>query len=366
MIWHRRGFLIAGGAAAALAMLPRRAAAQERFIKEAGPWRKFEIVTRLDMPKPKGRVQAWVPVPSIEDADWSKPAGSTWDTNAKTVELKTAGPTKAAFVHLQWAEGETAPYAEVSSDISTRDRFTDFTRPRKVTALTDEERAIYTEALHRPPGEDAIKETVARITENAKTDLGKAKAIYEWLAAGHQCGSETTASILKADVWGINLLYVRLARSAGLPARAIYGLRVAPSEFGFASLGVDSNSVTTAQHCRAEVWLEDYGWTPVDPADVCKVAREEPPAKAPQPDVKVVSARLTLFGAWEGNWLPYNMASDVTLPGFDPVEGQPAPARPQRSVANLMYPLAETDDGLLDGRSSDGFKYAITVNELPA
>ncbi len=365
MILDRRGFLRVGGAAAALAALPRQITAQERFIKEPGPWRKFEIVTRLDIAKPEGRVQAWVPVPSIEDADWSKPADSTWETNAETVKVKTAGSTKAAFVHLQWAEGELAPHAEISSEISTRDRFTDFTRPRKVTPLTDEERAIYTEALQRPPGEDAIRRTVGRITENAKTDLGKAKAIYEWLAGGHQCNGETTASILKGDVWGINLLYVRLARSAGLPARAIYGLRVAPSEFGYSSLGVETESVTTAQHCRAEVWLEDYGWTPVDPADVCKVAREEPPAETPQPDVKVVSARLTLFGAWEGNWLPYNMANDVTLPGFDPVEGKPMPARPEHSVPNLMYPLAETDAGLLEGRSSDGFKYAITVKELP-
>jgi transglutaminase-like putative cysteine protease len=366
MTLDRRGFLTGSGAVAALAALPRRAAAQERFIKEPGPWRKFELTTRLDIAKPEGRVQAWVPVPSVEDADWSKPAGSTWKTNAKVAELKAAGPTKAVFVHLQWAEGEPAPYAEIASDISTRDRSTDFSRPRKITALTDEERATYTAPMQKIAGDEGVRQLSASITENAKTDLGKAKAIYEWLAGSRQCSGETTASVLDGGLTSLNMLYVRLARAAGLPARVIYGLRIAPSQFGYASLGVASTLVTKAQHSRAEVWLEDYGWTPVDPADVCRVIREEPLAEAPSADVKVVSARLTLFGAWEGNWLAYNMASNVMLPGFDPLEGERVKKGRPRSVANLMYPLAETAAGLRDGRAPDSFRYVITAKELPA
>ena len=366
MTLDRRGFLRLGGAAAALAMLPRRAAAQERFIKEAGPWRRFEIVTRLDIAKPEGRVQAWVPVPSVEDADWSKPLGSAWKTNAKIAKLKRAPQSGAAMVHLQWAEGEPAPYAEISSDFSTRDRSTDFSRPRKVTPLTEEERKLYTAVQPQPRDEDLVRRTAARIIENAKTDLGKAKAIYEWLAGGRECGAEAAASGLGGSLPDINMLYVRLAHAAGLPARTIYGLRIAPSQFGYTSLGAKSGVVTRAQHCRAEVWLEDYGWMPVDPADVCKVVKEEPPAAAPTPDAKIVSARLTLFGAWEGNWLAYNMASNITLPGFDPLNGEPPQAKPQHSVSSLMYPQAETAAGLLDCRDPDTFKYAIAAKELPA
>ena len=72
----------------------------------------------------------------------------------------------------------------------------------------------------------------------------------------------------------LNGLYVGLARAAGLPARDVYGLRVAPSRFGYVSLGVRSHIVTKAQHCRAEVYLNDLGWVPVDPADVRKVMLE--------------------------------------------------------------------------------------------
>ena len=34
--------------------------------------------------------------------------------------------------------------------------------------------------------------------------------------------------------------------------------------------------ITKSQHCRAEFFAEGIGWVPVDPADVRKVALEEP------------------------------------------------------------------------------------------
>ena len=72
----------------------------------------------------------------------------------------------------------------------------------------------------------------------------------------------------------LNALFVGLARASGLPARDLYGLRVAPST-QFPSLGRAGGNVTTAQHCRAEVWADSYGWIPVDPADVRKLMLEE-------------------------------------------------------------------------------------------
>jgi len=57
----------------------------------------------------------------------------------------------------------------------------------------------------------------------------------------------------------LNALYVGLARAAGLPARDVYGIRIAKSEMGYKSLGTSSEIVTKAQHCRAEVYLSGYG-----------------------------------------------------------------------------------------------------------
>src|SRR2546426_12845407 len=73
----------------------------------------------------------------------------------------------------------------------------------------------------------------------------------------------------------INALFVGLVRSVGVAARDIYGIRVAPSVFGYKALGAGSANISKAQHCRAEGFLKDYGWVDIDPAGVTKVAREK-------------------------------------------------------------------------------------------
>ena len=139
-----------------------------------------------------------------------------------------------------------------------------------------------------------------------------------------------------------------------MQAQDVKGLRIAPSAFGFKALGAGSPNVTRAQHCRAEVYLQDYGWVAMDPADVTKVAREETAewVKIDHPVVRAV--RPKLFGAWEGNWAAYNMAHDVALPH----------AREKDTLGFFMYPQAETAEGRLDSLDPDNFKYTITSREV--
>ena len=125
----------------------------------------------------------------------------------------------------------------------------------------------------------------------------------------------------------LNALYVGLARAAGLPARHVYGLRIAKSDLGYKSLGPATEVCTKGQHCRAEVYLTGYGWVPVDPADVRKVVLEEPPGNLPLDHEMVKKARTRLFGSWEMNWMAYNFGHDVALPGSS---GKP--------VGYFMYP----------------------------
>ena len=151
----------------------------------------------------------------------------------------------------------------------------------------------------------------------------------------------------------LNALSAGLARAAGLPARDIYGLRVAPSKFGYRSLGASSSNVTKAQHCRAEVYLSGFGWVPMDPADVRKVILEEPPGNLQLDDPKVIAVREALFGSWEGNWLAFNFGNEIALPG---AQGP--------LVDFLMYPEAETGGERLDCLDADSFKYVIVSREL--
>ena len=195
--------------------------------------------------------------------------------------------------------------------------------------------------------------------------MEKAQAIYEWIVDNtfrdpkvRGCGRGDIRVMLETGYLGgkcadLNALYVGLARAAGLPARDVYGIRVAKSELGYKSLGASSQKVSKAQHCRAEVYLTHFGWVPVDPADVRKVVLEEPPGNRPLDDEMVASARKRLFGSWEMNWMAYNFAQDVELPGSTGTK-----------LPFLMYPQAQTAGRMLDSLDPDSFAYEITAKEI--
>ncbi|AXK81090.1 transglutaminase domain-containing protein [Pseudolabrys taiwanensis] len=365
MNFDRRTLLKAGAAVSLAAGLPRFASASG-FNPQPGAWRTFEIVTKLEIAKPEGKTQAWVPVPAVNEADWFKSLGSEWTTNG-TASLKREAKYGAEFVHVEWKDGEASPVIQVVSRMSTRDRAADLTGSGNAPALSDAARKHYTEGTELIPTDGIVKQTAEKITAGAKTDLDKARAIYEWVVDNtfrdpktRGCGIGDIASMLKTgNLSGkcadLNALYVGLARASGLPARDVYGIRVAPSKFGYKSLGAGSAVITKAQHCRAETFIAGIGWIASDPADVRKVVLEEPPGNLAIDNPKVVDARKALLGAWEGNWLAYNFAHDVALPGSSGPK-----------LGFLMYPQAECGPNRLDCLDPDTFKYTITAKEVTA
>lgn len=364
MSCNRRAFLQAGAAASALAALPGTSMAAD-FAPRPGAWRRFEITTRVEIPGPAKATQAWIPMPSVSEPAWFRSESSEWSTNAATSKPARDDTYGAEMLHVVWSDGETAPAIEIVSRIATQDRATDFSKPSGAAPLSAAERALYTRGTSLIPVDGLVKATSDQIVAGRDSDLDKARAIYGWVVDNtfrdgkvRGCGRGDVAAMLAVNSLSgkcadLNALYVGLARAAGLPARDVYGIRVAPSRFGYQSLGARSAVITRAQHCRAEVFLADFGWVPVDPADVRKVVLEEPPGNLPLDDPKVTAARRTLFGAWEGNWLAYNVAHDVSLPGASGPE-----------LGFLMYPQAETGSQRLDPLEPDKFSYVITATEL--
>lgn len=362
---ERRGVLKAGVAISILSVAPRSSWAEAAFAPQPGLWRRFQLRTRIEIKQPDGATQAWIPVPSLDETDWFRSEASEWSANAQSAALVRDTKYGAEMLHVRWDAGDAAPAVEVVSTIATRDRAIDFARPGTAARLSDSERALYTEGTALIPVDGLVKETSDKIVAGLESDLDKARAIYEWVVDNtfrdgkvRGCGRGDIASMLSLNNLSgkcadLNALYVGLARAAGLPARDIYGIRVAPSRFGYQSLGAKSEVVTNSQHCRAEVFLAAFGWVPVDPADVRKVVLEEPPGNLAMDDAKVAAARKALFGAWEGNWLAYNVAHDVVLTGS---------AWPE--LGFLMYPQAETGSRQLDPLDPDTFSYAITATEL--
>ena len=366
MSLHRRTLLKSIGLATVAAPLAGRAFADPVvFAPTPGAPRTFEITTRVEIAEAKGGARVFVPAPSQDFEGWFKAQGTTFTGNATHMALGADKRSGARFVEAAWT-GDAAPALEVTSRFSTRDRAVDLSRPGAAKPLSGAERALYLASTDKVPLDGIVKQTSDAIVAGKTTDIEKVHAIYEWVVehtyrdpstAG--CGACNVVQMLQTGVMGgkcadINPLFVGLVRAQGIPARDIFGLRVTASRFGYKSLGPATPVVSKAQHCRSEVYLSGYGWVPIDPADVRKVMLEEPPGHLEFAADKVVAARKTLFGAWEGNWVPYSAAQDVRLPG---AEG---------SIPFLMYPHGQAGGQALTDLDPDKFRYTITAKEIVA
>src|SRR5438552_5034394 len=124
----RREFLRGGAALAAAAALPRGASAELPFTPRPDAWRKFEVTTRVEIVKPSGKAQAWLPLPAVAEPTWTQPLGNEWTTNATSAVIERDGKYGAQMLHIEWADGEPAPAAQVTSRIAARDRAVDLSK----------------------------------------------------------------------------------------------------------------------------------------------------------------------------------------------------------------------------------------------
>jgi transglutaminase-like putative cysteine protease len=360
---HRRDFLLSAGVVSAGVVLPK----PERLLADdltSGSWRTFEVTTRVEILRSSGKTRVWLPAALSSDTPFQKTLSNTFRTGGGTARVVESKPDGLAIVTAEFPAG-MKPVLLLTSRVATKDYAVDLTTYGTAPETNFEELEYFRRPTRLLPTDGIVRATAAQITTGAKTDLQKARAIYDWIVENtfrdpktRGCGTGDIRFMLESRNLGgkcadLNALYVGLARAAGLPARDLYGIRIAESELGYKSLGTSSENITKAQHCRAQVYLGGFGWVPVDPADVRKVVLEEPPGKLTLDDEVVKSARRRLFGSWEMNWMAYNFAHDVALPGSD-----------RAPVGFLMYPQAETGNDWIDSLDPDTFKYQITSKEI--
>src|SRR5271156_4909274 len=330
----------------------------------AGQWRTFEVVTTVELLKPNGISRIWLPAPLIFNTPYQNTISTRFTAEGGTATLSKDQQSDLGIVSAMYA-ATAKPTLSLTSRVALKNYTVDLSSRAIAPPASRTELDYFLQPSRYVPTDGIVKQTALKATAGATTDIEKAQAIYEWVVENtfrdpkvRGCGRGDIRYMLESGDMGgkcadLNALYVGLARSVGLPARHVYGLRIAKSEEGYKSLGLATDIATKGQHCRAEVYLRGYGWVPVDPADVRKGALEEPPGNRPWSDEIVSRARNDLFGSWEMNWMAYNYAHDVDLPGSA-----------NKPLVYFMYPQAETSEGRIDPFDPDNFKYEITVKEV--
>jgi transglutaminase-like putative cysteine protease len=365
---NRRTFLQSTGAICASLAVRKSIPVFADELQTTGAWRTFQVTTRVEVLKPSGVTHIWLPSALIRDTPFQRTHANKFVAEGGTAQLSKDKPNALGVVSATYP-ANAKPALTLTSQVSLKNYAVDVSAPGSASHLSKriskEELDYFLQPSRYVPTDGIVKQTALKATAGATTDLEKARAIYDWVVDNtfrdpkvRGCGRGDIRFMLESGDMGgkcadLNALYVGLTRSVGLPARHVYGLRIAKSDLGYKSLGLATDKATKAQHCRSEVYLREYGWVPVDPADVRKVVLEEPPGNRPLNDEMVSKARQRLFGSWEMNWMAYNYAHDVALPGS---------AKPP--LVYFMYPQAETSEGRLDPFDPDNFKYEITVKEI--
>ena len=366
---RRRDFLLhlsTAVPAAACVTWPRLLMAAEPPLPPG--WRSFEIVTSVEVAAPAGHTQLWLPMPVKAASDYQRLLSTNWDAPGATrAELVVIPDYDVRLLHVDWPDAAVVGPVTLTYRVATCDRRVSLTAPPPLRSGAADSAGTLEEYL-RPtrllPTDGIVRGTAQRICEGHQGVIDQARALYEWVVENTTrdpktlgCGMGDVASMLQSGYLGgkcadINALFVALARSVGIPARDAYGVRVADSRLGYQSLG-RSGDISKAQHCRAEFYARDYGWVPVDPADVRKVMLEEVPGGLPMSDPKVQAARNALFGSWEMNWVAYNHGHDVALPGSA-----------KTPIPYLMYPNGETGGERINSLDPTTFRYQIHSREL--
>jgi len=361
---NRRNFLQSTGAICAGLAVTKSVPVFADALQTSGTWRTFEVTTTVEVLKPSGVTHIWLPAALIRDTPFQRTHANRFIAEGGSAKFSKDKANALGIVSATYP-ANAKPVLTLTSNVSLKNYAVDLSAPGRPPHVSKEEIDYFLQPSRYVPTDGIVKETALKATAGATTEMDKARAIYDWVVDNtfrdpkvRGCGRGDIRFMLESgDLGGkcadLNALYVGLARSVGLPARDVYGLRVAKSNLGYKSLGLATDRATKAQHCRAEVYLREHGWVPVDPADVRKVVLEEPPGNRPLSDEMVSKARTRLFGSWEMNWMAFNYAHDVALPGSA-----------KQPLVQFMYPEAETGEGRVDPFDPDNFKYEITVKEL--
>lgn len=283
------------------------------------------------------------------------------DRNQLISNIEFAGDYSAIGVYTDRTYGTPILYAEWPENAVSRILTFSFmverqeiqrgAFPVREPAWNPADYAQYFKATSLGPTDGVVKKLADSIIKEKKTVLEKAKAIYDWTVENMYrdpetlgCGEGDVCQLLQkpgGKCTDISSVFIALARSAGVPAREVFSIRLGKNP---------QQDVTTWQHCWAEFFLPGYGWVSIDPADVRKMMLVE---KLDLKDDKIKFYRDYFWG----NIDPYRV---VIAHGRDVVLN---PAQQGPPLNTFGYPYAEVGGRPIDFYDPSKFVYRISYRE---
>jgi transglutaminase-like putative cysteine protease len=287
----------------------------------------------------------WLPYPISNENQLVENLIITGNYNHSSIQSEQGNGIM--ILYAEWINPQEFPQLTLSFDI-TRNEIIMKNFPLEEGPLpVDMEKYLLPTTLGPITG--VVKEHEDEITEGKTTILSKATAIYDYLVEHGErdsnlsfCGTGDVCELLldfKGKCVDFSSVFVALSRSAGVPAREILGTRIAKD-----------GDITGAYHCRAEFYLPNYGWVPVDPSDVAKLMLNE---NLEIDDPKVIEARDYYFGAQTETYIGLSTGRDIIL----------NPKQESGPLNYFMYPYAEVNGEPLNFISQEYLKYTVTFME---
>lgn len=308
------------------------------------------IVTfKINLNTQKGSANArlWLPYPLSEEHQRIEDLTIQGDFNNSSIYREQE--SGAIYHFSEWQGDSDTKTLEMSFKVNAEERIVKDLRD--TNAPVPDEVKKYLKSNWWIPTEGRIKEIANKITKDKKGILEKSRAVYDWVVENtHRdpgvkgCGLGIVEQVLikrGGKCVDLSSVYIALARSAGVPAREVFGIRLGKKA---------EQDITGGYHCWAEFFLPGTGWIPVDPADVRKMMLVE--------NLSLKEAekyREYYFGAVD----EFRIALERSGRGLKLL-----PLQESGPLNYLMYPYAEIDGKPLDHLDPESFNYTVTFKAI--
>lgn len=305
------------------------------------------INIRPKITKKYSQVRLWLPYPV--SSDHQRISNLKVEDTANNTVIYREPRSGNLYLYAEWSEAQAPVELVMKFDVKNKEI--------KAQKLVDKGLPLpvgmskYLKNNYCKKTDQELYEIASRITKNKRGILAKAKAVYDWVVENTYrdpgvagCGlgqADITLHKRGGKCADITSVFIALARSAGVPAREVFGLRLSKKK---------EQDMSKGYHCWAEFYLPGTGWVQVDPADVRKLMLVK------GLDLKQAEKyRHYYFGSVE----EYRMvlAKDAIDTRFYPEQSGSGPHY-------FMYPYAEIDGKPLDYFNADNFAYSVKFEEI--